>query len=41
MSQEIREISEGAAVSVVLGEDKAPASSDTSADHSTETTLGD
>ena len=48
MSQEIREISEGAAVSVVLGEDKAPASSDSSADAggsvtdtSAETTLGD
>jgi hypothetical protein len=42
MSQEIREISEGAAVSVVLGEDKASGAPDTSADPAeAETTLGD
>ena len=42
MSQEVSEISEGAAVSVVLGEDKATTStsSATSTD-ATETTLGD
>lgn len=48
MSQEVREISEGAAVSVVLGEDKSTVSSDSSTDaessvtdSSAETTLGD
>jgi len=42
MSQEVREISEGAAVSVVLGEDKSTETSDTATDSAaTETTLGD
>jgi len=42
MSQEVREISEGATVSVVLGEDKSTETSDTATDSAaTETTLGD